>query len=291
MKCPKCKNCIPNNCKFCPECGADIRSASISTQSALSSFPRIAKPVEKRKAKSGSELQLNRTPIISKPDDNMREEPRRKDGVQLWAGGPYWADRNIGAERPEDSGFYFWWGDTVCFKFENDIWVASDGSLSNFSFDRDNASTYNKSISTLKREGWITADGVLAPEHDAAHVQWGGDWRMPTRQELEDLCEKCDWAWTTMHGVEGIAVRGRGNYVSASIFLPCACNGDETSLYNAYSDEFHGGGGYWSSVPASELDSASFGLDFDFDSGDDLDAPGIDRAFGLSIRPVQGFTK
>ena len=32
--------------------------------------------------------------------------------VQLWEDGPYWADTNIGAEKPEDYGFYFWWGDT-----------------------------------------------------------------------------------------------------------------------------------------------------------------------------------
>ena len=34
------------------------------------------------------------------------------DKVQLWEGGPYWATTNIGAENPEDYGYYFWWGDT-----------------------------------------------------------------------------------------------------------------------------------------------------------------------------------
>ena len=48
-------------------------------------------------------------------------------GVQLWDGGPYWATTNIGAEKPEDYGYYFWWGDTVGYKRENDKWVASDG--------------------------------------------------------------------------------------------------------------------------------------------------------------------
>ena len=54
--------------------------------------------------------------------------------VQLWDGGPYWADTNIGAERPEEYGYYFWWGDTVGYKRENDVWVATDGSSLNFSF-------------------------------------------------------------------------------------------------------------------------------------------------------------
>jgi hypothetical protein len=55
--------------------------------------------------------------------------------VQLWENGPYWATTNIGAEKPEDYGYYFWWGDTVGYKRENDKWVASDGSNSNFSFE------------------------------------------------------------------------------------------------------------------------------------------------------------
>ena len=66
------------------------------------------------------------------------------NGVQLWEGGPYWADRNIGAENPWDYGYYFWWGDTVGYKFENGVWMASDGSSQNFSFDETNTPTYGK---------------------------------------------------------------------------------------------------------------------------------------------------
>ena len=119
------------------------------------------------------------------------------------------------AEKPEDYGYYFWWGDTVGYKRENDKWVATDGSSSNFDFFEDPISkqTYGKTISTLQSEGWIFSQGdtyVLAPEHDAAHVHWGGNWRMPTYQELDNLCGKCDWAWTTQNGVNGYVVRGRG---------------------------------------------------------------------------------
>ena len=34
-------------------------------------------------------------------------------GVQLWEGGPYWAECNVGASSPHEYGYYFWWGDTV----------------------------------------------------------------------------------------------------------------------------------------------------------------------------------
>ena len=97
--------------------------------------------------------------------------------VQLWAGGPYWATTNIGAEEPWEYGLYFWWGDTVGYRRENDAWVASDGSSQSFSFDSGNTPTYNKNNSTLQSEGWVIrkyGGYVLAPEHDAVHVHWGG---------------------------------------------------------------------------------------------------------------------
>ena len=191
------------------------------------------------------------------------------DKVQLWEGGPYWATTNIGAEKPEDYGYYFWWGDTVGYKRENNKWVASDGSNSYFSFVQ-----YTPTDNRY----------VLAPEHDAAQVQWGGDWRMPTNQEFYDLNNKCDWAWTTMNGVKGYIVRGRGSYASNSIFLPCAGYGYATSLYDVGSK-----GCYWSSVPGSDYNYGAWTLYFgsSYHSTD----YGYRRSYGRSVRPLQRFTK
>ena len=123
--------------------------------------------------------------------------------IQLWEEGPYWATTNIGAEKPWEAGYYFWWGDTVGYKFENDAWVASDGSSYYYMFSTEIASTCGKDITGLQNEGWITADGMLAPAHDAAHAHWGGGWRLPTIQEIEGLVDNCDWTLTTMNGVKG----------------------------------------------------------------------------------------
>ena len=202
--------------------------------------------------------------------------------VQLWEGGPYWATTNIGAEKPEDYGYYFWWGDTVGYRCENDKWVASDESNSNFSFTNSNTPTYGKGISVLQIEGWLTADGALAPEHDAARRHWGGNWRMPTKSEFDDLISKCDCSWTTMNGVAGYVVRGRGDYASNSIFLPYAGLGSGTSLRNTGS-----AGDYWSSVPDSDYNFA-YGLYFN--SGY-LGTGYNYRYCGQSVRPLQGFTK
>ncbi len=146
-----------------------------------------------------------------------------QEGVQLWEGGPFWADRNVGAEEPTDSGLHFWWGDTLGYKRADNKWVASDDSAKGVSFIQIMGLTpsFGKDPATLLREGWITQDGFLAPEHDAARANWGGEWRMPTKRELEDLRGKCDWTWTT-NGASGYVVRGRGDFAGASIFLPAA---------------------------------------------------------------------
>ena len=209
--------------------------------------------------------------------------------IQLWEGGPYWATTNIGAEEPWEPGYYFWWGDTVGYKRENDAWVASDGSSYDFSFSVSNTPTDSKTPDTLQSEGWLVSqDGtyMLAPEHDAAHVQWGGTWRMPTYQELRYLNSKCDWTWAAKNGVNGYVVRGRGDYAANSIFLPFTGDGYETSLRQADS-----AGNYWSSSPWS--DTAPNGSWYLYRNYG-LSAPRIEygsRHCGLPVRPVQGFNE
>lgn len=207
--------------------------------------------------------------------------------VQLWAGGPYWAETNIGAENPEDYGLYFWWGDTMGYRREGNAWVASDESSSNFSFSEDNAPTYGKDNSTLQRAGWITSAGVLAPAHDAAHVHWGGSWRMPTEDELSALNSNCDWSRTTRNGVNGYVVRGRGDFAANSIFLPAASFGNGTSLVSAGSR-----GDYWSSGPYSGSEGSKDAryLYFDFILGYSC-VTFYNRNHGRSVRPVQGFAQ
>ena len=202
-----------------------------------------------------------------------------RNKVQLWANGPYWAETNVGADEPWETGLSFWWGDTVGYRRENGAWAASDGLSSNFSFTDSNTPTYGKGSATLQSEGWITADGVLEPAYDAAHIKWGGSWRMPTDQELIDLTTNCDWTWTTTNGVSGYVVRGRNDFVGASIFLPCTGNGAGTSLNN-----FGSHGRYWSSVLLSGNNSGSWGLGFDVGGSS---AGYSDRYLGQFVRPVK----
>ncbi len=203
--------------------------------------------------------------------------------VQLWEGGPYWATTNIGAEKPWESGYHFWWGDTVGYKRQGDAWVASDGSKSNFSFEEKNAPTYGKSIAELQSEGWITRDGVLSSVHDAAHVHWGGGWRMPTDAEFSALIDNCTTKWITINGVSGRLVTGKGSYADRSIFLPAAGYGNYS-----YLDGPGSYGGYWSSTPGSGNSYSAWDLDFgsgNFRRGSNC------RYGGRSVRPVRGFAE
>lgn len=198
------------------------------------------------------------------------------EGVQLWEGGPYWATTNIGADKPEDHGLYFWWGDIEGHR------PSSEGKFS-FSFGDNNSTIYTakKSEAELQSAGWLTDGGVLAPSHDAAHVKWGGGWWLPTYQEFEDLDSKCDWIWTTQNGVKGYVVCGKDAYTDVRIFLPCAGRGGGSSL------EFTSNGYYMSSVPLSDNYYSCY---FYLNSSNRCTNKGL-RVFGMSVRPVQRAAK
>ena len=199
------------------------------------------------------------------------EEPDGSGGVQLWEGGPYWAECNVGASKPEGCGLYFWWGDTV-------------GHAGDWYFTSANCPTYGKSISELQSLGYIDSTGNLAPAHDAARAHWGSPWRMPTDAEFSALIRNCDTEWTARNGVNGRLVKGRGAYSSKSIFLPAAGLGADSSLYRLGSEGY-----YWSSSPYSDYSISAWYLYFD--SGNFYRYFYGYRDGGQSVRPVRGFAK
>ena len=204
------------------------------------------------------------------------------DSVQLWENGPYWAKCNVGASKPEEYGYYFWWGDTVGYRWKNGSgWDAVDGSRTGFSFY--DCPTYGKSTSQLQSDGWIDATGNLVAAHDAATAHLGAPWRIPTDAEWDALLGNCDTEWTTKNGVYGRLVKGRGTYAGKSIFLPAAGYGDGSDLGSLGSY-----GRYWSSTPNSGSSYDAWFLRFGsgyFYRFDD------DRYRGRSVRPLRGFAQ
>ena len=218
------------------------------------------------------------------------------DKVQLWEGGPYWATTNIGAESPEDYGYYFWWGDTVGYtrsggtwdssypRYSGVTWVSSAGQqMSSSPFSSSSCPTYNKSNSALQSAGWIDSTGNLVAAHDAAHVHWGGGWRMPTDAEIAALISNCTTTWTTRNGVSGRLVTGKGAYADRSIFLPAAAYGLGSYLYGPGSFGY-----YWSSTPTSGNSDYAWYLSF---SPSNFGRSGLSRYYGWSVRPVRGFAE
>ena len=176
-----------------------------------------------------------------------------------------WATCNVGATVPEEYGSYFAWGETEekeDYSWETYKWC--NGSS-------DSMTKYYRNSSY----GFVDNKTVLDLEDDVAHVKWGGDWRMPTRAEWDELGNKCTWTWTTQNGVNGYRVTGpNGN----SIFLPAA--GCRNGAYVVSSGSY---GYYWSSSLYSYGSIVACNLDFN-DSRYDWD--GYYRYNGQSVRPV-----
>ena len=192
------------------------------------------------------------------------DEARADTAVDLGLpSGLKWAKFNIGANAPEEHGGYFAWGETteknvyswgwyLCKESECGTWA--DPFIKNYQ----SAGTY-----------------ILGPAYDAAHIQWGGSWRMPTNEDLNELKENCSCEKTTVNGVSGYRYTGwNGN----SIFLP---DGQIKNGPNLTSDLFKCA--YWTSycmcISHSYSQQASA-----FAPNGNLSK--IDRAYGLAIRPV-----
>ena len=209
----------------------------------------------------------------------MRVTVKTRNKVQLWEGGPYWAETNIGAEVPWEYGYYFWWGDTVGYRRENNAWVAADGSTSNFLFNNGNTPTYGKGTAELLTAGYIDSTGNLVAAHDAATAHLGSPWRMPTYAEISALISNCTTTWITTNGVSGRLVTGKNNYADRSIFFPAAGRGGSSYFHESGSK-----GGCWSSTlgPTSSNYAGSLGLDSSNFRGGYTHC-----ASGLSVRPVR----
>ena len=160
-----------------------------------------------------------------------------------------WATSNVGASSPSDYGNYYAWGE-----------IDTKSSYSN-----ENCKAYNI----------VMPDISGNPEYDAATANWGGDWRIPTKEECEELVSRCDWQRTSQGGHNGYKVTGHnGN----SIFLPAAGWRDGTSLN--YAGEY---GGYWSTVPYGGSTHIAYNLHF---YGGDHYVFWSRSYYGLSVRPV-----
>lgn len=179
--------------------------------------------------------------------------------------GTLWADRNVGADSPEDYGDYFAWGETS---------TKNTYDWDTYKWCRGSSDTMTK-YCTKRSYGTVDNKTVLDLEDDAAYVNMGADWRMPTYDELKELCSQCTWTWTIQNGTNGYKVTGpNGN----SIFLPAAGNRNGSGLgYAGFA------GYYWSASLYGSLPDYAWYLGF---GPGGHDAYGYDRDGGYTVRAV-----
>ena len=129
--------------------------------------------------------------------------------------------------------------------------------------------------------GFTDNKTVLDLEDDAAHVNWGGSWRMPTDAEWTELRNNCTWTWTTQNGVNGYRVTSnKTGYTDKSIFLPAAGYRSDNYLRNL---SFYGY--FWSSSLYTDHPYDAWSVDFN--SGIIYRSNNF-RFIGCSVRPIYG---
>ena len=171
--------------------------------------------------------------------------------------GTLWATMNIGANSPEDVGYFFAWGETkLKAEYSSKTYSCSDEYY------------YNPD----KKKRVVDKRKKLDMKDDAANVNWGNNWRMPTIKELNELMSKCTWIEDKQNAIKGYTVVGPNG---KSIFLPNTGYRDGKILKPYFE--------YWSSSHVNEKERSGPVRAFSLDNfGEDT----IHRYYGTPVRPV-----
>ena len=202
-------------------------------------------------------------------DDDLCDDANHVHAVDLGLS-VKWACCNVGASVPEGYGGYYAWGGTE-EKSDYTLWTYKY-YLGDLNGDGDNYES---------NEWQYIGSNISGTSYDVARMKWGGGWRMPTLDEIQELFEKCSWEWTSVNGVNGRKVTGsNGN----SIFLPAAGYRLGTEVIGRGSLGF-----YWSGTQGERTGYCAFSLCFnsggyDWDSSFYLDSSL--RSHGFAVRPV-----
>ena len=187
--------------------------------------------------------------------------------------GTLWATCNIGADNPEEYGDYFAWGETSPkanydewnYKYWNLYYVDNDVEIYKYNTD----------------SGYGTVDNKMELDlsDDAAYVNWGSGWRMPSKAQCVELFNSSytTTTWTTQNGVYGRKITSRKN--GNSLFLPAAGGRYHASLGYAGSN-----GHFWSRTLNADMPYYGWYLGFGSSGWGTFY---YSRYSGLSVRPVR----
>ena len=206
------------------------------------------------------ELMLTSVDIDPWTDENEEGDMELYDPAESKAidlglpSGLKWAAGNLGADKETDPGLYYMWGETE-------------------GHEKDSGYEFTSANYTAKGLNAISKNLTLA--QDAANVRLGGDWRMPTRAEFDELYNNTNVTWTTINGVNGSKFTNKTD-ASKYIFMPAAGWYDGSTFRNWGSC-----GGYWSST----FDNSSYA--YRFNSNSSVLSTFVDNRYdGWSVRGV-----
>ena len=184
-----------------------------------------------------------------------------------------WASCNIGANRPEEYGDYFAWGETE---------TKQEFSWSNYrfcSYDEKRGTKTLLKYNNSSNNGTVENKTVLDLDDDIAHQVLGGTWRMPTVKEFNELKYHCLWNWTKIREIYGFKIyREEKEFSDRYIFLPAAGFIDNNILNSAGSF-----GAYWSKSLEQNYPIGAYYL---YLNQEKLGITDYYRRCGQSIRPV-----
>ena len=265
LYCSKCGRELALDARFCPNCGTAVALQDASNEHTVN---HVEKPKEEKKMDTGLE--------------------NGHEWVDLGLpSGTLWATCNVGATKPEEEGDFYAWGETS----PKDEYTGNN-------YKHFKVTLFGK-IKVLK---YFAENKQLELCDDAAHVNWGKGWRIPTIEEFGELIENCTMVWTKVNRVKGRLFTSKFN--GNSIFFPASgwCRYDEIEGEYGTQSEYGTEGNYWSSVlDKDDINRAHFmffGDDYVittvacyYDEPEDNDDNSLYwrttwRCNGLSVRPV-----
>ena len=192
--------------------------------------------------------------------------------------GTLWSTCNVGADKPSDFGLYFQWGDVQGYTKEQvGLKKKFSSDWSDYKWLRNDAFTNYRNAFVKYRNSGLVLD-ILDLEDDAANVNMGGSWHIPTPEQLKELINETTSDWVKMDNVNGRLFTSKNN--GKSIFIPAAGYASNGSVYVSGSY-----GLVWASM--LDTDGVRYGQYLNFDSSY-INLYNYSRYNGLSVRGVIG---
>ena len=182
--------------------------------------------------------------------------------------GVKWATFNVGATKPEEYGDYFAWGETE----PKELYDWSTYKWCNGSYNT--LTKYN----TDSEYGVVDNKKILESSDDAAYVNWGGNWRMPSVDEWNELLSHCSLKWEERNGVSGVTFVSVQN--GNSLFFPA------TGVYHYDNGLVNLNVEGWYRTNSLDKSRGTISLGFSYTGS--LNWYANDRCFGQPVRPVYG---